>query len=111
MYLYIYFSIITNFHKYIQFEYTKYTVNCTNCNGLYLPSHLLGSTHSLFVTSMTVPAGHSHPLITQISGQGIGPVLLHVRWQLGCEAHSFLICPLMGQAAIKHMIHHLCSKM
>ena len=49
---------------------------------------------------MTVPGGHSHPLTIQTRGQGTGPVLLHVRWQLGCEAHSLRICPLMGQAVI-----------
>ena len=50
---------------------------------------------------MTCPAGHSHPLTKQMRGQAIGLVVLHVRWQLGCEAHSFLICPSMGQAAIE----------
>ena len=58
---------------------------------------------------MTCPSGHSHPLLIQMRGQGIGPVLLHVRWQLGGEAHSFLICPSMGQAAIS-IIHSYVSQ-
>ena len=67
----------------------------------YIPSHCLGYTHLFASQSMTVPAGHSHPLITQIRGQATGPVLLHAWWQLGSEAHSFLTCPLMGQAVIQ----------
>ena len=69
-----------------------------NCTIHKLPLHSLGATHSFFSSSITVPVGHSHPLIIQTAGQGLGPVLLHVRWQLGCEAHSLLICPLTGQA-------------
>ena len=68
----------------------------------YVPAlHSLGTTHSFFSSSMTVPVGHSHPLIIQTKGQAPGSVLLHVRWQLGCEAHSFLICPLIGHTVIK----------
>ena len=49
---------------------------------------------------MTCPSGHSHPLTIQMRAQATGSVLLHVSWQLGGEAHSFLICPSMGQATI-----------
>ena len=63
--------------------------------------HSLGVTHSFLSSSITVPFGHSHPLVIQTAGQATDPVVLHVWWQPGCEAHSFLTCPLTGQAAIK----------
>ena len=66
-----------------------------------IPAHFLGITHSFLSQSMTVPTGHSHPFITQMRGQTAGSVSLHARWQLGGEAHSLLICPLMGQATFK----------
>ena len=49
---------------------------------------------------MTVPSGHSHPSTMQMRGQATTPVELHARWQLGCLAHSFLICPLIGHAVM-----------
>ena len=49
---------------------------------------------------MTVPSGHSHPSTIQMRGQATTPVELHARWQLGCLAHSFLICPLIGHAVM-----------
>ena len=67
----------------------------------HIPVHSLGGTHSFWSQSMTVPLGHSHPSGIQVRGQATGPVLLHARWQLGCVAHSLLICPWMGQAVIK----------
>jgi len=69
----------------------------------HIPWHCLGCTHSFLSQSMTVPAGHWHPLTIQIRGQGTGPVLLQARWQLGSEAHSSLICPLMGHAVINRL--------
>ena len=52
-------------------------------------------------SSITVPSGHSQPLTMQTRGQATGPVVLHVWWQAGCEAQSFLTCPLMGQTTSK----------
>ena len=63
----------------------------------YVPVHSLGATHSFLASSKNVPFGHSHPLIAQISGQAMGSVLPHLRVQLGCAAHGFLTCPLIGQ--------------
>jgi len=61
--------------------------------------HSLGATHFSFSSSMTVPAGHSHPLFTQTAGQGLfSPRLSQVRWQEAGEAHSFLICPSIGHS-------------
>jgi len=49
---------------------------------------------------MTVPAGHSHPFIAHIRGQGGGSSrLLQVTLHEGSEAHSFLICPITGHTA------------
>ena len=75
-------------------------------NNDHIPVHSLGATHSLMVSSITVPFGHSHPLVIQMRGQARGPVVLHVWWQPGCEAHSFLTCPLMGQTASKYSYVH-----
>ena len=72
--------------------------------GLYAPAHSLGATHCFMVSSITVPFGHSHPLTIQTAGQATGSVVLHVWWQSGCEAHSFLICPLMGQAEMNYYV-------
>ena len=50
--------------------------------------------HLFDSSSMTVPLGHSHPLTTQVSGQGLGMSLLpHVIAQRGSGAQSFLTCP------------------
>ena len=68
---------------------------------IIIPSQLLGATHSFLSSSTTVPSGHSHPLTIQTAGQTTDPVVLHVWWQSGCEAHSFLTCPLMGQAVFE----------
>ena len=45
---------------------------------IIIPSQLLGATHSLLSSSMTVPSGHSHPLTIQTAGQTTDPVVLHV---------------------------------
>ena len=63
-----------------------------------VPSHSFGATHSPLNTSMTVPSGHSHPSTIQTAGQGLLLLSLQVWWHKGCEAHSFLICPLIGHA-------------
>ena len=79
-------------------------------NDYCVPSHSLGATHSFLSSSIKVPSGHSHPLTMQTAGQTIGSwVLLHVWWQSGCEAHSFLTCPSTGQAVIKitSLMHYL----
>ena len=81
-------------------------------NDYNVPSHSLGATHSFLSSSITVPSGHSHPLAIQTAGQTIGSwVLLHVWWQSGCEAHSFLTCPSTGQTVIKiTSLMHYCKQ-
>ena len=68
------------FHEvYIFIKYLSYTILRNHLrSNCYVPLHSLGGTHSLVASSMTVPKGHSHPLIMQIRGQAIGPILLHV---------------------------------
>ena len=70
---------------------------------MHVPAHSFGVTHLFIAPSITVPSGHSHPLTIQTAGQTTGPVVLHVWWQPGCEAHSNLTCPLIGQAVDKYV--------
>ena len=65
-----------------------------------IPGHLLSGTHAFFFSSTTVPLGHSHPLTTQISGQAFrgSSMSLQDLVQLGCGAHSVLICPSIGHS-------------
>lgn len=86
----LFFSIIS----YASLTHCFYTVD--------IPSHSIGSTHLRLIKSKTIPNGHSHPFTIQIGGQGtVTFLLLHVSWQLGDLAHSFLTCPSKGQAAIE----------